>query len=73
MHRAAKQQATLAVNKYESEKEMSKHIKGYFDANFGPNWHCIVGKGFATHATYEAKTYIFLDCPPHTVLLYKMG
>lgn len=22
-------------------------------ARYGPNWHCIVGKGFATHATYE--------------------
>ena len=41
------------MGKHENEKDISRHIKAFFDGKYGPNWHCIVGKGFATHATYE--------------------
>mmetsp|Transcript_113884 Transcript_113884/g.179254 ORF Transcript_113884/g.179254 Transcript_113884/m.179254 type:complete len:90 (-) Transcript_113884:94-363(-) len=69
----AYQQASLAMNKYENEKDISRHIKAHFDNKYGPNWHCIVGKGFATYATYEAKTHMFFYLPPLAILIYKMG
>ncbi|CAE7937916.1 Dynll1, partial [Symbiodinium sp. KB8] len=66
-------QASTAMGKFENEKDISRHIKAFFDGKYGPNWHCIVGKGFATHATYEAKTSMFFYLPPLAILLYKMG
>ncbi|CAJ1353305.1 unnamed protein product [Effrenium voratum] len=71
--RDAMQQAAHAMGKFENEKDISRHIKAFFDSKYGPNWHCIVGKGFATHATYEAKTSMFFVLPPLAILLYKMG
>eukprot|EP00435_Cladocopium_sp_Y103_P017962 s1657_g4.t1 len=71
--RDAVQQASTAMGKLENEKDISRHIKAFFDGKYGPNWHCIVGKGFATHATYEAKTSMFFVLPPLAILLYKMG
>eukprot|EP00451_Oxyrrhis_marina_P003733 CAMPEP_0204273810 /NCGR_PEP_ID=MMETSP0468-20130131/24376_1 /ASSEMBLY_ACC=CAM_ASM_000383 /TAXON_ID=2969 /ORGANISM="Oxyrrhis marina" /LENGTH=88 /DNA_ID=CAMNT_0051249921 /DNA_START=64 /DNA_END=330 /DNA_ORIENTATION=- len=73
MRQDAIAQATLAAQKHESEKEIAKHVKNFFDAKYSPNWHCIVGKNFATYATYESKTYIFFEVPPLFVLLYKLG
>mmetsp|Transcript_47821 Transcript_47821/g.64841 ORF Transcript_47821/g.64841 Transcript_47821/m.64841 type:complete len:90 (+) Transcript_47821:173-442(+) len=73
MLRDAFQQASLAMGKYENEKDMSRHIKAHFDSNHGANWHVIVGKGFATYATYEAKTYMFFYMPPLAFLIYRMG
>mmetsp|Transcript_111916 Transcript_111916/g.323395 ORF Transcript_111916/g.323395 Transcript_111916/m.323395 type:complete len:90 (-) Transcript_111916:43-312(-) len=73
MLRDAMTQASTAMGKYENEKDISRHIKQHFDSKFGPNWHCIVGKGFATYATYEAKTHMFFCLPPLNILIYKMG
>ena len=52
---------------------MSATRKAHFDSQHGPNWHVIVGKGFATYATYEAKTYMFFYMAPLAFLLYRMG
>mmetsp|Transcript_66091 Transcript_66091/g.173244 ORF Transcript_66091/g.173244 Transcript_66091/m.173244 type:complete len:90 (+) Transcript_66091:90-359(+) len=71
--RDAFQQASVAMGKYENEKDMSSFIKAYFDSHHGPNWHVVVGKGFATYATYEAKTHMFFYMPPLAFLLYRMG
>jgi len=73
MLRDAFQQASLAMGKFENEKDISKHIKQHFDAKYRPNWHSVVGKGFATYATHEAKTYMFFYLPPLAILIYKMG
>mmetsp|Transcript_26657 Transcript_26657/g.40439 ORF Transcript_26657/g.40439 Transcript_26657/m.40439 type:complete len:85 (+) Transcript_26657:116-370(+) len=71
--KTGQQQAAAAMQKYEDEKDISKHIKNYFDSKYGPNWHCVVGKGFATFGTYEAKTEMFFCLPPLNILIYKMG
>ena len=52
---------------------MSKHIKEKFDEKYGTNWHCVVGKNFASYCSYEAKNYIFLYEGQLAVLLYKIG
>lgn len=38
---------------------MSQHLKNKFDDKYGPNWHCVVGKSFASYVSYESKNYIF--------------
>ncbi|KAF4662023.1 hypothetical protein FOL47_006427 [Perkinsus chesapeaki] len=52
-------QASIAIQKYETEYEMAKHIKAFFDGKYNPNWMCVVGKDFASFGTYETKTYLF--------------
>lgn len=52
---------------------MSKHIKEKFDEKYGTNWHCVVGKNFASYCSYEAKNYIFFYEGQLAVLLYKIG
>ncbi len=32
-------QANAALDKFETEREISYHIKKYFDENYSPNWH----------------------------------
>lgn len=52
--------ASEAMKKHEIQTEIAKHIKQHFDAKYqyifllqkSPNWHCIVGKSFATVLTY---------------------
>eukprot|EP00070_Physeter_catodon_P037014 XP_028343908.1 dynein light chain 1, cytoplasmic-like [Physeter catodon] len=73
MHNDALAQAALAVQKYETEKEISRHIKTFFDAKYSPNWHCIVGKNFANYASYECKCYLMFYVGQTAILLYKMG
>ena len=49
----------LAMDKMETEKDISESIKKFFDNTYGPNWHCCVGKQFASYVTYQSKHYIF--------------
>ena len=35
-----------------NENDISKAIKQFFDSNYGANWHCCVGKHFASYVTY---------------------
>lgn len=35
------------------EKDMAKAVKEAFDVKFGPTWHCVVGRCFGSHVTYE--------------------
>ena len=48
-----------AMDSKETEKEISEFIKKFFDFTYGPNWHCCVGKHFASYVTYQSKHYIF--------------
>ena len=43
----------------ETEKQIAAYIKSYFDKKYAPNWHCVVGKSFASYVTYSSKHYIF--------------
>ena len=52
MKNNVEKQVNKAVDKYESEHERSKYIKNFFDMTYGPNWHCCVGKHFASYVTY---------------------
>lgn len=55
------------------ENKISKHLKDYFDKNYGPNWHCIVGKNFYAKVSHESKRYMFFKEGPISILLYKLG
>lgn len=38
-----------------------------------PNWHCIVGKSFATVVTYESRHYLHFEQGQLSVVLFKFG
>ena len=73
MRNDALAQGALAVAKYPTEKEAASAIKAFFDAKYARNWHCVVGKNFAAHMSYENKTFIFFYVGQVGVLLYKMA
>ena len=52
-------QINKAMDKCEKEADISEFMKKFFDSNYGPNWHCCVGKHFASYVTYQSKHYIF--------------
>lgn len=54
-------QVNLAIDKYDggTEMQISECIKKFFDSKYAPNWHCVVGKHFASYVTYTSKHYIF--------------
>jgi len=66
-------QAKWAIENLKIEYKISEHIKKKFDEIYGPNWHCVVGKNFASYVSYESKNYIFFYEGQIAVLLYKIG
>ena len=65
-------QVNKAIDKFDGEKDISQHIKMFFDNKYGPNWHCCVGKHFASYVTYQSKHYIFIYLGQMAILLYKL-
>ncbi len=61
-----------AIDTKETEKEISESIKNYFDKTYSPNWHCVVGKHFASYVTFQSKHYIFFYIGQLAILLYKL-
>ena len=60
MKEKVEQQLIKALETKDTEKEISEFIKKFFDQTYGPNWHCCVGKHFASYVTYQSKHYAFL-------------
>ena len=58
--------------KGDTERDISEFIKKFFDYTYGPNWHCCVGKHFASYVTYQSKHYIFFYIGQMAILLYKL-
>ena len=52
MKNNVEQQINKAIDQHETEKDISKFIKKFFDQTYGPNWHCCVGKHFASFVTF---------------------
>jgi hypothetical protein len=46
-------------------------IKTFMDRNFGPPWHCVVGKGFGSGVTYLNKHFLFLYIANKAVMIFK--
>ena len=66
------QQVNKALETLDGEKQISKFIQKFFDQHYGPNWHCCVGKHFASYVTYQSKHYIFFYLGQMAILLYKL-
>ena len=40
------------MDKKDEEAIIAEHVKNYFDKKYAPNWHCVVGKHFASYVTF---------------------
>jgi dynein light chain LC8-type len=63
--------AAQAIEANQEEKDISKHIKVFFDQKYGPTWHCIVGGDFRAYVTHESKHFIFFYVGKIAICLYK--
>ena len=72
MKKDVEQVVNKALDENETEKQIASYIKGYFDKKYAPNWHCVVGKSFASYVTYSSKHYIFFYIAQMAILLYKL-
>ncbi len=73
MQRDAIDIASVAMEKYITEKEIAAFIKREFDKKHGPTWHCIVGRSFGSYVTHETRNFIFFFLNQFGVLLLKAG
>ena len=46
--------ASVALEKYNIEKDIAAQIKKEFDRRHGPTWHVVVGKNFGSYVTHGA-------------------
>lgn len=44
--------ASVALEKYNIEKDIAAYIKKEFDRKHGPTWHVVVGKNFGSYVTH---------------------
>ena len=51
--------------------DIAQIIKTEFDIMYDPTWHVIVGRGFGSYCTHQAKNYIFFYWGEVGVLLWK--
>ena len=65
--------ASLAMEKYTTEKEIAGFIKKEFDKKYDPTWHCIVGRSFGSYMTHEEKYFILFFLNQYGILLLKSG
>ena len=73
MQQAAIDTASLAMEKYTTDKEIATFIKKEFDKKFDPTWHCIVGRNFGSYLTHEDKYFIHFYLNQYGILLLRAG
>ncbi|VDO01001.1 unnamed protein product [Rodentolepis nana] len=73
MQQKAVDVAKAAMDQFSIEKDIAAHVKKAFDREFGPTWHCIVGRNFGSYVTHEARHFIYFYMGQVAILLYKSG
>jgi len=65
--------ASVALSKYNIEKDVAAYIKKEFDKKYNPTWHVIVGRNFGSYVTHETKHFIYFYLGQVAILLFKSG
>ncbi|CAE7363030.1 Dynll2 [Symbiodinium pilosum] len=47
------------MDQYNLEKDIASYLKEQFEVEYGPTWHCMVGRHFSSYVTHEKACY----CP----------
>mmetsp|Transcript_7064 Transcript_7064/g.11377 ORF Transcript_7064/g.11377 Transcript_7064/m.11377 type:complete len:88 (+) Transcript_7064:40-303(+) len=64
-------QTSYALDNFTSEKEIASYLKQQFEAKYQPNWHCLVGRHFASYVTHEKSCYCYFYIGQMGVMLFK--
>ncbi|OQR82970.1 hypothetical protein ACHHYP_15286 [Achlya hypogyna] len=64
-------QASIAMEQYTEEKDISKHLKLWLEEKYGPTWHCIVGSEYKMSFTYESKNFIKFNVGKKCITLFR--
>lgn len=62
-----------AVDQCQIERDMALFIKKQMDREFGPKWHCIAGRHFSSHVSYDPHHYLYVQLGRRVFLLFKAG
>eukprot|EP00382_Lankesteria_abbotti_P006101 CAMPEP_0113849090 /NCGR_PEP_ID=MMETSP0372-20130328/2893_1 /TAXON_ID=340204 /ORGANISM="Lankesteria abbotti" /LENGTH=74 /DNA_ID=CAMNT_0000818753 /DNA_START=185 /DNA_END=409 /DNA_ORIENTATION=+ /assembly_acc=CAM_ASM_000359 len=62
-----------AVAANSTERDVAIEVKKKFDTKYGSKWHCVVGRHFASHISYEPRHYIHVQVGQEVILLFKSG
>ncbi|TGZ55972.1 hypothetical protein CRM22_010234 [Opisthorchis felineus] len=65
--------STTALQEYNIEKDIAKYIKKEFDKQYGPPWHCIVGRNYGSYVTHEVNHFIYFYSGQTAILLFRSG
>lgn len=66
-------QASVAVEQFDQENDVSRHIKRFFDAKYYPTWHCVTGSDFASTVSGDVKAFAYFKVGTLSILLWKCG
>ena len=61
----------VAISKHKTEKEIAAFIKKYFDSQYSPAWHCIVGRNFGSYVTHISYSHIHFYIGEIAILLFR--
>ena len=50
-----------------------KRVKDAMDAQWGGNWHVVVGKNFGSSVTHETKKFVYFYLGETAIMMYKVG
>ncbi|CAH8457335.1 unnamed protein product [Heterobilharzia americana] len=64
---------TVALDKYNIEKDIAAYIKKECDKQYNPTWHCIVGRNYGSYVTHETKHFIYVYIGQVAILVFKSG
>ncbi|XP_043102172.1 dynein light chain 1, cytoplasmic-like [Puntigrus tetrazona] len=70
MQREALECALLAVNMYDSSKDIAVYIKKEFDRRYQPSWQCIVGS-CGSLVSHSRGCYLRFTVGNETIMLFK--
>ncbi|KAK0398018.1 hypothetical protein QR680_002388 [Steinernema hermaphroditum] len=71
MQRQALEVAHSALTANNVENKVASQIKTQFDELHGTTWHCIVGRNFGSHVSFELYIHFLLE--KISIILFKCG
>lgn len=60
-----------AMEHYNLEKDIASDLKEQFELEYGPTWHCLVGRHFSSYVTHEKSCYCYFYIGQMGVMLFK--
>eukprot|EP00325_Prymnesiales_sp_UTEX-LB-985_P000603 CAMPEP_0174697030 /NCGR_PEP_ID=MMETSP1094-20130205/3004_1 /TAXON_ID=156173 /ORGANISM="Chrysochromulina brevifilum, Strain UTEX LB 985" /LENGTH=88 /DNA_ID=CAMNT_0015893923 /DNA_START=75 /DNA_END=341 /DNA_ORIENTATION=+ len=66
-------EATIALDSFNTEKEVAQAVRNAFVKSYNGVWHCMVGTNFGAFSTYEESHFVYFYVGQTAVLLFKTG